>query len=99
MYGYDGFKTVSKENGAKDGPVLHFFASITAAIGATILSTPADLVMSRYMSSNRSQSLSFIIKQTYQDYGVLGFWRGSSICFARVAPVILTFSAVYEQLR
>lgn len=99
LTGYDGFKTLSKAQGADDGPLLHIAASIVAAIGATFLSTPADFVMSRYMSSDRSQSLSFIVKQTYQQTGVCGFWRGSSICFARVAPVILTYSAVYEQLR
>ena len=97
--GYDGFKTFSKARGADDGPLLHIAASIVAAIGATVLSTPADFVMSRYISSDRSQSLSFIIKETYEKVGLVGFWRGSSICFARVAPVILTYSAVYEQLR
>lgn len=98
MLGYDGCKTFCKSHDMQDGPLLHTISSIVAALGATILSTPPDYVMARYMS-NSNLSLSSIVEQIYREHGILGFWKGSSISFVRVTPVMLTWSIVYEQLR
>jgi hypothetical protein len=98
MLGYDGCKTFCKYHDMQDGPILHTISSIVAALGATILSTPPDYVMARYMS-NSNLALSSIVQQIYKEHGILGFWKGSSISFFRVTPVMLTWSIVYEQLR
>lgn len=98
MVGYDGCKSFCKSHDMQDGPLVHIISSITAAIGATILSTPADYVMARCMS-NSKLPISSVISQIYVEEGILGFWKGSSICFLRVTPVMLTWSIVYEQLR
>lgn len=100
MLGYDGFKSICKRNGFEDGPQLQFASSIVAAFGATILSTPADYVMSRYMSSYSTNGLGVtaIVRQIYAE-GVTTFWRGGSVNFYRAAPVLLTYSALYEQIR
>lgn len=100
MLGYDGFKTICKKNDLiEDGVKLHVASSIVAAFGATILSTPADFVMARYVSSSTSETLSHCIQQIYRENGILGFWRGSGICFVRVCPVMLSYSTIYEHLR
>jgi hypothetical protein len=100
MVGYDGFKTLCKSRELiDDGIELHIASSIVAAFGATILSTPADYVMARYVSSTSKVSLSQCIMGIYKESGILGFWRGSGICFIRVCPVILSYSTIYEQLR
>lgn len=105
MLGYDGFKTICKSNELiDDGIGLHIASSIVAAFGATILSTPADFVMARYVSSIRgtstsASSLSHCISTIYKEKGIIGFWRGSGICFIRVCPVMLTYSMIYEKLR
>lgn len=99
MLGYDGFKTFCKSYGLiEDGTSLHILSSIVAAFGATLLSTPADFIMSRYVT-NMSLSLSNCILDIYRENGILGFWRGSVICFVRVCPVMLSYSTIYEQLR
>lgn len=99
MLGYDGFKTICKSNELlSDGTTLHVASSIVAAFGATVLSTPADFIMARYISS-ASGSLSFCIRTIYKENGVLGFWRGSVLCFIRVCPVMLSYSTIYEKLR
>ena len=104
MLGYDGFKTICKSNDIiEDGAKLHILSSVVAAFAATILSTPADFVMARYVSSSTSSSKSETvlecIKLIYKENGILGFWRGSGICFVRVCPVMLSYSTIYEQLR
>jgi len=100
LVGYDGFKTICKSNDIlNDGVPLHVVSSIAAALGATVLSTPADYVMSRYMSSNTGRNASFYIIQIYNENGILGFWKGSGIGFLRVCPVMLSYTTIYEQLR
>lgn len=98
MVGYDGCKSFCKSHDVQDGPILHVISSITAAIGATILSTPADYVMAKYLSNSKLR-ISSVMHQIYFEQGLLGFWKGSSISFLRVTPVMLTWSIVYEQLR
>lgn len=100
MLGYDGCKTVFKTSGViNDGVKLHILSSIVAAFGATLLSTPADYVMARYVSSNSFDSISKCIAEIYREHGIIGFWRGSGICFVRVCPVMLSYTTIYEQLR
>lgn len=48
--GYDGSKTFAKNNGIPDGPLLHAFASVCGAVGASSFSNPAHIVMTRYQS-------------------------------------------------
>lgn len=99
MMGYDGFKTVAKRNGHKDGVPLHICCSISASFFASLLSSPADMVVAKYMSSSSAsrQSLGDCLRSIHQQPG--GFWRGWPLNFCRLVPVMLTFSTVYEQLR
>lgn len=100
MLGYDGFKTFCKDHGLMDdGAKLHIASSIVAAFGATLLSTPADFVLSRYVASTSETTLSHCIKVIYKENGIIGFWRGYGIGFIRVCPVMLSYSTIYEQLR
>jgi len=100
MLGYDGFKTFCKGNGLmEDGARLHIASSIVAAFGATFLSTPADFVLSKYISSSSRTTLSHCIMAIYKENGIVGFWRGYAIGFVRVCPVMLSYSTIYEQLR
>ena len=98
LVGYDGFKTLCKSSGIEDGPKLHAVSGVVAAACATLTATPADYTMSRFMSSHET-SVAVIVKQIYKEGGITGFWKGSTINFCRSAPVFLTYTAVYEQLR
>jgi hypothetical protein len=99
LVGYDGFKTICKSHDVlEDGPLLHAIAGVVAAACATLTATPADYTMSRYMASDE-KSVSVVVRRIYQEGGIVGFWRGSTINFCRSTPVFLTYTAVYEQLR
>jgi hypothetical protein len=88
----------------EDSPKLHVVASVTSSFFASLLSGPADIVMSKYMSTPSNpgdRPLTFFqsIHSVYQRGGIVAFWRGWPLNFARLTPAILTFSAVYEELR
>lgn len=100
MLGYDGFKTFCKSNEImEDGVRLHVASSIVAACCSTALSTPADFVLARYVSSSSSLTIIDCIRLIYRENGVVGFWRGSGLAFVRLCPVILSYTMLYEQLR
>jgi|EP00979_Chaetoceros_neogracilis_P013985 hypothetical protein len=98
LVGYDGFKTLCKSSGIEEGPKLHALSGVVAAACATLTATPADYTMSRFMASHET-SVAVIVKQIYKEGGITGFWKGSAINFCRSAPVFLTYTAGYEQLR
>ena len=99
MLGYDGLKSTAKAHGIEDGPYLHLISSIAASFGASALSAPADLVVARYMAMTSQASLVHCVREIYDESGVRGFWRGWSVSFVRLTPVMITYSTVYEQLR
>mmetsp|Transcript_24130 Transcript_24130/g.39940 ORF Transcript_24130/g.39940 Transcript_24130/m.39940 type:complete len:357 (-) Transcript_24130:73-1143(-) len=100
MIGYDGVKTIAKEQyGVQDGPLLHAMSSVSASFFASFFSAPADYVMARYMLNDSSSSVGECIRMIYKEGGVRAFWKGWSVFFVRLTPVLLTYSSVYEQLR
>lgn len=98
MIGYDGLKTAAKARGFEDGPYLHLVSSIAASFGASFLSAPADLVVARYMAT-KYDGLLVCVKDIHDERGVKGFWRGWSVSFLRLTPVMITYSTLYEQFR
>jgi dicarboxylate transporter 10 len=97
--GYDGLKTfVKSHNSMQDGPFLHALASISASFCASFCSAPADYVMTRYMNGHSTDLLECMLT-IYREGGLVSFWRGWSVAFVRLTPVLFTYSAVYEQLR
>ena len=99
MLGYDGLKSTAKAHGFEDAPSLHLISSVAASFGASALSAPADLVVARYMAMTSPGSLLYCVQRIYDESGVRGFWRGWSVSFLRLTPVMITYSTVYEQLR
>ena len=99
VLGYDGVKTFAKNRGYQDSTYLHVVSAISASFWASALSTPADLVMAKYMSSRSKESLVDCIFHINAQGGIAGFWRGWTIFFFRLTPSLLTYSTVYEQLR
>ena len=102
MLGYDGLKTFGKEHlHLQDGVILHVNSSIAASFGASVLSAPADLMMTKHMSNSgpKAATLWSNVKEIFIQDGVIGFWRGWSIYFARLTPVMLTYSTLYEETR
>lgn len=103
MLGYDGLKTVSKEyNVMDDGLMLHVLSSIGASFCASVMSAPADLVMTKFMADPRNSSTSDLMRtmeKIVSEQGIIGFWKGWGLSFLRLTPVMLTYSTFYEQVR
>mmetsp|Transcript_4475 Transcript_4475/g.12440 ORF Transcript_4475/g.12440 Transcript_4475/m.12440 type:complete len:369 (-) Transcript_4475:63-1169(-) len=97
--GYDGLKTLAKYHDVEDGPALHMVSSVTASLGASLFSAPADLIMAKYMADRRYKNITACIRDIYKEAGVLGFWRGFLISCIRLTPVMMTYSTFYEQFR
>jgi len=99
--GYDGVKTFAKRKNVKDGPLLHTVSSIAASFCASLFSSPADMLMTKYMSHSgrNAPTLYHCALSIYNTDGIMGFWRGWGLNFVRLTPVMLTFSVLYEQIR
>jgi len=103
--GYDGAKTfLSQQNNyMKEGPALHVVGSVVAAFFATVLSAPADYVMTRYQSASQVGATyngpTDCFLKIVREEGPLAFYRGWSPYFVRIVPVFLTFHPLFEQLR
>ena len=92
-------KTTAKKHGYEDGLWLHAASSIFSAFCASFASAPADYIMARYMSCSENKTVGQCVRLIYYEGGVLAFWKGWSVFFVRLTPVLLTYSSVYEQLR
>ena len=52
MYlGYDGTKTLAQRYGVGDGILLHFIGAWSAAFTMTLISAPADILVTRYQTA------------------------------------------------
>jgi len=104
--GYDGFKTYALsqnlfENG--ESPKVHIAASISAAFFACTLSNPADVIMTRWASAptlgKQYLSIPHMIKSIVREEGPLVLYRGWTVFFARLAPLLCVMMPLYEQTR
>mmetsp|Transcript_101139 Transcript_101139/g.218391 ORF Transcript_101139/g.218391 Transcript_101139/m.218391 type:complete len:98 (-) Transcript_101139:14-307(-) len=87
----------------EDGPALHVLGSVVAALFSTVLSAPADFVMTRYQVAAQvgapySGPLACAAEIVKKE-GPAVFYRGWTPYFARIVPVFLTFHPLFEQLR
>lgn len=90
---------MARDRGLEEGPLLHVVSSISASFGSSFLSAPADMIMARYMAADGQVTLIQTMRQIHAEGGVLAFWKGWGVFFFRLAPVLLTYSTVYEGLR
>jgi len=89
----------------KDNTMTHFTASTMAALVATILCNPSDVVKTRIMNQKKGQKDGVVYKNSidcamtiFKTEGPMGFYKGFMPFFARLAPqTILTF-IFFEQL-
>lgn len=105
MLGYDGTKTAlsQRTNIMNDGPPLHFLASVVAALFATVLSAPADYVMTRYQTAFQIgkpySNPAACVRDIVQKDGMSAFFRGWTPYFGRIAPALLIVHPLFEQFR
>lgn len=102
---YDQIKQVLLTNAVtkqyfKDNPVTHFSASITAAICATIITQPFDVMKTRLQKAKPGEYSGLLaVGVEIFKTGPLGFFKGLVPAGIRLAPhTVLTF-VFLEQLR
>lgn len=96
MLGYDFTKSRAKIYGFNEGPAMHFVASAVSALCASVICLPADVLLTRYVSSSRDKSLQSCALELWQERA---FFRGWSILFIRMLPTFVLAMPLYEQIR
>jgi len=105
MFGYNFSKEMLLEkNGGvfeNDGTALHLVASVNAALLATTLGTPLDVIVARYQTAPKGTYDSALecAVSMHRAQGAAVFLRGWTVLFARLLPSYLTSFPLYEQLR
>ena len=78
----------------------HFLASISAGLVATTVSSPADVIKTRIMSSSGEGQPAFkILRDLVKKEGPGFMFRGWLPAFARLGPNTMLIFLVLEQLR
>nr|ADV91206.1 uncoupling mitochondrial protein [Karlodinium veneficum] len=106
---YDMTKTVLKDRGFQDGPLLHFIASQVGAVCCTTFSMPLDIVLTVYTSAQTLGGERKILygsggplkcaSAMFRNDGPLVFFRGWVPAFMRISPTTTSSFFLYEQLR
>lgn len=101
--GYDSFKTFALSRGVEEGAPIHLMASISAAFWAVTLSNPADVIMTKWASAptlgKRYSGVVECIRTVVRDEGIGTLYRGWSVFFLRLAPLLCVMMPIYEQTR
>lgn len=97
---YDEVKMFLLRHNFRDSLETHFLSSLTAGAIATTMSQPIDVIKTRAMNARPGQFVNLwaVIKYTAM-LGPMGFYKGYTMRFIRLAPhTVLTF-VFLEQLR
>ncbi|KAJ8658207.1 hypothetical protein O0I10_006215 [Lichtheimia ornata] len=102
MTSYDEFKDLfSDKLGYGNGLVTHFGASVSAALVATTMCSPLDVIKTRIMSAHNAESrrpISLIIHMATME-GIGSFFKGWLPAFIRLGPHTIVTFLVMEQLK
>jgi len=94
---------VSKANLQPDHISTHFVASALAGLFAAIVSSPADVVKTRYMNQLKGgESYRGTIdcaRSVYRNEGFLAFYKGFVPYFLRITPWTIVFFVAYEKTK
>ena len=104
LLGYDGTKDIMKGYDIMtDGPFLHFISSTSAAFLASVFCMPADYTMARFMTlqdrGSEKVSVLKLIREDHAKHGILRFYRGFSLMFMMLLPIMCFYNLTYEEMR
>jgi len=99
--GYDATKSQFRGAGVTEGPAVHVVASVASALSATLMSAPADVVLTRTSVAERDARRSpwRLAARVLREEGARALFRGWSLFFARVAPLYAMQLPMYEAVR
>jgi len=81
-----------------DNLFLHLISSSLAAIFATTVCSPADVLKSRVMASSKSTAI-HILGQSFREEGIQFLFKGWTPAFIRMGPNTVLLFVFYEQLK
>ena len=99
---YDATKTALLKWGADDSSLTHTASALVSGLVSTIVSTPADVVKSRIMSSppgSKQIPISSLVYSMWKNEGFLSFYRGFMFIYLRLTPFAVIFYTTAEKLR
>jgi len=103
---YDDSKAKIIQLGYQDGFIVHFLASMVAAVVASLVSNPIDVAKTRLQSMKLGADGKFPYRnlpdcfvKTVKMEGPIGLYKGLGPTFARQVPINCTVFIVIEQLR
>ncbi|MCJ1300047.1 Mitochondrial dicarboxylate transporter [Hypocenomyce scalaris] len=95
---YDGFKNIlTRQLGLKDNTATHFSASALAALVATTLCSPVDVIKTQIMSSTHTRPVLETVRGIYRAEGPRCLLRGWVPSFTRVGPQTVVTFVLLEQ--
>lgn len=102
MVTYDVTKHELLQSGVlTDGIPCHFLSAVTAGFIAVIVSSPIDVVKTRYMNATPGQYFGIFncAYGIYSGSGWTGFYKGCVPYFARICSWSIVMFLTYEQLK
>jgi dicarboxylate transporter 10 len=82
-----------------DNLYLHLISSSLAAIFATTVCSPADVLKSRVMASSESTTAIQILSRSFREEGIRFVFKGWTPAFIRMGPNTVLLFVFYEQLK
>ena len=98
----DVTKTEAKAAGFEDSPSLHFAASVSAAFMANTFMMPWDVLLARYSVGAQKGLYTSPVQcgvALLRTEGPFTFFRGWTLGFVRLLPVVCIAMPLSEQLR
>lgn len=100
---YDTCKSVAKQRGASEGPLLHTVSSFISGLIAQTVIMPADtlktLTMGKQTNTGAPRSLLMVTYNLVRAEGILALYRGYLPALLRQGPVITVQMPLIEQMR
>eukprot|EP00049_Salpingoeca_infusionum_P004593 m.81431 g.81431 ORF g.81431 m.81431 type:complete len:342 (+) comp12634_c2_seq2:36-1061(+) len=98
---YDHTKFMCKTHlNAKEGPLLHMFASLVAGLIFATAAAPADVIKARYMSEpTKFSGVGDCLVQLVKQEGPLALFRGWTPSAVRICSLFIIMTPIYEQIR
>lgn len=99
---YDQVKQMLKQRGVmREGIGLHITASLFAGLCCSVTSSPVDVVKVRLMTDKNRQLRGVFhgVKTILVNEGPMAFYKGFSMCWARLGTHTIVSFLIFEELR
>lgn len=79
--------------------LVNFVAGLAAGWSQIIIGAPFDFVKTKIQTSAISHPASYWVRDIYQNYGMMGFYKGTSSIFLGFGCIIAIEFSIYEKCK